>query len=269
LILRRRNVSIGETLAEARRQAGLTVTQVSQRTRISESIIRSIELGDFSPCGGDFYARGHIRSIASAVGIDSGPLIHEYDETHGSPGSISAAQVFEPCKPIRIREPRSFGLGKVAMAALVAVICFAGYRLYQAGAHSVSNRAGLASVAARSAGKGAAHPAAVLPTHAARPVHRDVIELTASQSCWVEIIQSGGKVVYNGTLPPGGSMHWTQYRPVLMQLGNPGGVLLKINGKRLLSGTMFPVLLNVTPGKPITATMAGSNVEIPVSGPRH
>ncbi len=31
---------IGETLAEARRQAGLTVTQVSERTRIRETIIR-------------------------------------------------------------------------------------------------------------------------------------------------------------------------------------------------------------------------------------
>ena len=35
-------MSIGETLAEARRRAGLTVTQVSQETRIREAIIRGI-----------------------------------------------------------------------------------------------------------------------------------------------------------------------------------------------------------------------------------
>ena len=35
-------VSIGESLAEARRQAGLTIGQVSQQTRIRESIIRDI-----------------------------------------------------------------------------------------------------------------------------------------------------------------------------------------------------------------------------------
>ena len=39
----RRSVSIGESLAGARRQAGLTITQVSQQTRIRESIIRDIE----------------------------------------------------------------------------------------------------------------------------------------------------------------------------------------------------------------------------------
>ena len=60
-------MSIGDTLAEARRQAGLTITQVSQQTRIRESIIRGIEQGDFTTCGGDFYARGHIRSIALMI----------------------------------------------------------------------------------------------------------------------------------------------------------------------------------------------------------
>ena len=91
-------MSIGDTLADARRQAGLTITQVSQRTRIRESIIRAIEQGDFSPCGGDFYARGHIRSIASVVGADPVPLIREYDEEHGPPTAMRAAQVFEPAR---------------------------------------------------------------------------------------------------------------------------------------------------------------------------
>ena len=55
-------MSIGETLAKARRDAGLTVTQVSERTRIRETIIRGIEQDDYAACGGDFYARGHIRA---------------------------------------------------------------------------------------------------------------------------------------------------------------------------------------------------------------
>ena len=89
-------MSIGDTLAEARRQAGLTITQVSQQTRIRESIVRAIEQGDFSPCGGDFYARGHIRSIAEVVGVDPAPLIREYDKEHGPPGRMRASQIFEP-----------------------------------------------------------------------------------------------------------------------------------------------------------------------------
>ena len=75
-------MSIGEGLAQARRQAGLTVTQVSQRTCIRETIILGIEHDDYSACGGDFYTRGHIRAIAKAVGTDPVPLIGEYDTAH-------------------------------------------------------------------------------------------------------------------------------------------------------------------------------------------
>ena len=86
---------IGETLAQARRQAGLTVAQVSRRTRIRETIIRNIEQDDFAGCGGDFYARGHIRAIAKAVGADSGPLIEEYDARYREPGPMGTVSLEE------------------------------------------------------------------------------------------------------------------------------------------------------------------------------
>ena len=127
-------MSIGDTLAEARRQAGLTVTQVSQQTRIRETIIRGIERGDFSACGGDFYARGHIRSIARVVGVDPDALIAEYDAAHGAPHSIRAAEVFEPSTPIKLKERRRLNWS-VAMVLALAVIV--GYVIY----HTVSSSA--------------------------------------------------------------------------------------------------------------------------------
>jgi len=78
-------VGIGGALAEARTEAGMTVTQVSERTRIREKIIRDIEHDDYSACGGDYYARGHIRAIARVVGTDPVPLIEEYDAARMPP----------------------------------------------------------------------------------------------------------------------------------------------------------------------------------------
>lgn len=78
-------MGIGGALAEARSEAGLSVTEVSQRTRIRETIIRDIERDDYSACGGDYYARGHIRAIARVVGTDPAPLIEEYDAAHLPP----------------------------------------------------------------------------------------------------------------------------------------------------------------------------------------
>jgi hypothetical protein len=82
-------MSIGETLAQARRWAALSVQEVSQRTRIRETLVRDIERDDYSGCGGDFYTRGHIRAIARVVGADPEPLIAEYDAARAA----SAASV--------------------------------------------------------------------------------------------------------------------------------------------------------------------------------
>jgi hypothetical protein len=113
-------VSIGGTLAEARQRARLTVADVSARTRIRQPIIRAIERGDFGACGGDFYARGHIRAIARTVGLDSEPLVREYDAT-SLPGRQEAAAG-------RPRDRGPWGLVAILLTALV-VISLGSYRV--------------------------------------------------------------------------------------------------------------------------------------------
>ena len=104
-------MSIGQALAEARQQAGLTVADVSQRTRIREGIIRGIEADDFSVCGGDFYARGHIRSIAKVVGADPAPLVTEYDQVwRDQGGSTDVRRVMDLITESRTPPPADAGL---------------------------------------------------------------------------------------------------------------------------------------------------------------
>lgn len=98
-------MGIGGALAEARTEAGLTVTQVSERTRIREKIIRDIEHDDYSACGGDYYARGHIRAIARVVGTDPVPLIEEYDAARMPPEPDEPEPSHEESHGWRIRGP--------------------------------------------------------------------------------------------------------------------------------------------------------------------
>jgi hypothetical protein len=73
-------VTVGESLAQARYQAGLTIDELSERTKIRATVIRSIEADDYEACGGDLYVRGYVRAIAGAVGVDAQGLIREYDQ---------------------------------------------------------------------------------------------------------------------------------------------------------------------------------------------
>src|ERR1044072_61594 len=97
--------STGAMLAAARRSAGLTVAQLSETTRIREAIIYAIERDDFSQCGGDFYARGHVRAVAKAVGLDPVATVHLYDEEHsGAVTPIRAGAGLQAQRKIRIHE---------------------------------------------------------------------------------------------------------------------------------------------------------------------
>jgi hypothetical protein len=141
----RRGVLVGEALAEARGRAGLTIADVSQRTRIREPIIRGIEGDDYSACGGDFYARGNIRSIAKAVGADPEPLICEYDAAHRAPGVLSAVSLEELLT--RGQEPGRHrrGLTVVLGLALIAALGFAGYRFLAGPPHAANGLPAAAS----------------------------------------------------------------------------------------------------------------------------
>ena len=179
---RRRDVSIGDVLAGARRQAGLTVSHVSDRTRIRETIITAIEGNDYAACGGDFYARGHIRSIARAVGADPEPLIREYDSARLTPQALDEdvtdlitpirthlrPSPAEPVTPAarRRRRRRPSARAVVLAVALVAGLGLAGYLLANLGLSSGAHRATLRQ-AGRASHAAPAHPAATQGTHAA------------------------------------------------------------------------------------------------------
>jgi cytoskeletal protein RodZ len=239
-------VSIGSSLAEARRQSGLTVTEVGQRTRVRDSIIRDIEADDFSACGGDFYARGHIRSIAAAIGLDPKPLISEYDAEHGPVGTMRAADVFEPSAPIKIRERRSPSLSLIVGVVLLAIIGFSVYHLTSShGGHSA--QAATRPLDPAGTPKPTARPTP-RPTPSATPSDV-VIQLTAESNCWVQLTRSrDGSQIYMGTVLAGSSMTWTEKQAVKVTLGNPAGIVLTVDGKRQTPDTAQPVTLDFSPG---------------------
>ena len=93
-------MSVGEALAEARSRAGLSVDELSERTKIRGTVIRCIEQDDYDACGGDVFVRGYVRALASAVGIDARPLIREYDKARTDTSGDTFAHVARVAHPV-------------------------------------------------------------------------------------------------------------------------------------------------------------------------
>jgi transcriptional regulator with XRE-family HTH domain len=230
-------VSIGDALAAARREAGLTITQVSQRTCIRETIIRGIERGDYSACGGDFYARGHIRSIARAVGLDPEELVREYDATHAAPQQITAADVFQPFTPVKLKERRRANWSIVLLAGLIAVLGIAGFRYFKSHGSSGPSRP-TASTQSDHQQTGHHHKkAATTPVaHKVAPTHIQITLVADTGSItWAQLNNYSGAQVFQGDIgAPNGPQQktWTFGHPITLKLGNPGGATLYLNGQK-------------------------------------
>ena len=113
-------MGVGEALAAAREQAGRTIEDVSRTTRIRGELLRRIEADDFSGCGGNVYARGHVRSIASALGLDPAPFLADFDRDHAAVDSPAAREIFE--REVVAMPARSGPNWTAAMAVTAAVL---------------------------------------------------------------------------------------------------------------------------------------------------
>ena len=85
---------IGPRIEQARTRLGFGIDTLSTRTRIRPHVLEAIEVDDFEPCGGDFYARGHLRTLSTVLGLPGEELVADFDERYAS-APINARRVFE------------------------------------------------------------------------------------------------------------------------------------------------------------------------------
>ncbi|WP_436760751.1 helix-turn-helix domain-containing protein [Streptosporangium sp. V21-05] len=230
-------MGIGSDLADARRSMGMTVGQLSARTRIREVLIQAIERNDFSQCGGDFYARGHIRNIAKIVDLDPEALVHRYDEQHGGvPLPVRASSVFQADMPLKIRERRSPNWTTAMAVALGIVVIFGVVRTMGGGDTPVADLRPMPVPAVppppAAGGPDSPRRAASLAEERRR---RDmvVLQVRAKRTSWLDVQDATGKRLFSGTLAAGKTSTWKAKTGMRVTFGDGGAVSLKVNGKNL------------------------------------
>jgi cytoskeleton protein RodZ len=233
-------MSVGESLASARVERGLSVDDVSRSTRIRGTVIRAIENDDFDACGGAVYARGHVRSIAHVVGIDPEPLVAEFDRDHGGPPVAPApTHVFDP-EVMAATERRRPNWGAAMAVALVVISVLAAAQLFTGGG-SGSKRPSGAGIAQSLAPQQTTSPTPARsrtspPSAVAHlPVDKGVtvlLRITGNAS-WCSVKNSAGAVLFEGTLTKGQQKVFKDDKQVKLVLGNAGAVDLVVNGREL------------------------------------
>ncbi|WP_328355511.1 DUF4115 domain-containing protein [Streptomyces sp. NBC_00445] len=233
-------LSIGRVLQQARIAAGLTVDDLTNATRVRLPIVHAIEADDFGPCGGDVYARGHIRTLAKAVGIDPAPLLAQYDADHGGrPAPTPAAPLFEA---ERIRPERRGPNWTAAMvAAIVAVVGFVGFTAFKGG--DGGDKTQVAEGSTPSTSK-TASPTPTKPDEpkpdptdsaiAAAPQDKVTVQVSAADGrSWISAKDHNGRLLFDGLLKQGESKTFQDSEKINLVLGDAGAIQLYVNGKKI------------------------------------
>jgi cytoskeletal protein RodZ len=260
---------VGSRLAEARSEQGLSVEDLSSRTYIRPAVIRGIENDDFEPCGGPFYARGHIRTIARTLGVDQAPLLEQFDRRHGAPESRIAVEtpVAEPSgrRSARARERASSsgGPGWMAVATVVlVVVCLVLLVSVLFGGPSKKNNAASAPSAAPKPSAAAPKAAAPAPSAAAPTRTYSGVNLAvnlANGNSWVRVTDENGSVLTSATASQGATAEYRGAQQLRFTVGNAGAVTVSCNGKDLgpLGGTGQVVSRVLVLGDPACGASTG------------
>ena len=84
--------TLGEDLKAARENKGLSLKEISERTRISINFLRALEEDNYSAIPGDVFVTGFLRSYAKEVGLKEKEVLARYREIRPPQEELAAPQ---------------------------------------------------------------------------------------------------------------------------------------------------------------------------------
>lgn len=223
-------MSIGSDLKSAREAAHLPLSEVAEKTKLRSSLIQAIERDDFSLCGGDVYARGHIRVLANLYRIDSTFLLSHFDKSYGIAETAldDLAQATSQNLERRSRISWKSLSGIAAVALLVAVVI----------SNQLTGQAGKLDVLSPQENGANANTSSPAPDQSpSLPAVASVddgvkVRLTVVKSySWISVTAADGSSLFTGQIESGEVREFTDSQVLRLVIGNAGAVAITVNGK--------------------------------------
>jgi cytoskeleton protein RodZ len=253
--------TIAETLAHQRELKGLTIGQLSAKTKISERFIEAMEKGEFSFLP-PVYVRAFLRNLAGELGLDPEVMVRQVTalaESGKTEEKVAAVPAEESVAAVSVADVRTVdGESKpVRPGSMLAAEQAKDYRMVIVGAVAV---VGIILIAlffilnrpedetplfdtgtivekpepmpAAKADSSNLIPLEVQPEQAQNIEDELNLTIQTIDTAWVRIVYRDS-LVDEGMFGPGGGRSWITYDRFYLKVGNAGGVHLFLNGQDL------------------------------------
>jgi cytoskeletal protein RodZ len=233
-------MSLGSMISKARKDAGLSIDDLSAATNIRGTLLREMEANNFSQCGGETYARGHLRNIAIKLNADPQIFLAAFEDEQ--------MQVDRTMRDLLVennvmREPKE--VRKVSWKVLVTISIAS---LFVAGLAQIivsnDSEPDIPVATEETATPTESPEATPEPTAAEEITPTDEPTVSTGQGVevvisavraksWLFVSDSSGRVLFSGQVAKDVTKTFTTDAQLNLKIGNAGGVDLSVNGKKI------------------------------------
>ena len=230
-------MNLGEMLRDARIAARISIEDLSNATSIRIGLLTEMEANNFSHCGGDTYARGHIRNIANKLGADAAALIDIFNEEHSTERRAMQDLLVEnnvmnsrpEGKKISWKVPAVISLSILVVLGIIQIVISNQSSTPKlVASQSVATPSPTPSAEPTPQASTSAQPSAT--TSRKGPI--TLMMVATRGSSYIDIIVDGKRVL-KGSIFQGETKKFTGKSAISIYLSNPGGLDVTLNGKLL------------------------------------
>lgn len=232
-------MTLGSTIRDAREAARISLESLSDSTSIRMGLLTEMEDNNFKHCGGDTYARGHLRNIANRIGLNPQILLDLYDDQHSTEKRAMQDLLVENNIMQVPREKKTISWKVPALISVTVLFVIASAQIITSNQSSSPAPAPTVSSSKSAApaptpSQSAATTESVAPAPAVTSKSGPVsLTLVASRgNSYIHIIVDG-KTAEKGSMFQGETKSFTGKNVVSIYLSNPAGLDLTLNGKQL------------------------------------
>jgi len=235
-------MSLGSVIRQARIDAGLSIDDLSERTSIRAGLLKEIESDDFTKCGGETYARGHLRNIAPLLKMDAGVLLELYEnEQSMQPRRIQEMLaennvMTNPVdkKTISWKTLAGISLATLALLGAVQIIISNSKTTEISSPEAVATESATAEPTNTSEAQptptATSTPTTVRDTYSSGTGVSVKVAATRGNS-WLFVSDANGTTLYSGQIRSGQNLNFSSSTRVSLKVGNAGAVDISVNGK--------------------------------------
>jgi len=230
-------MTLGSTIRDAREAARISLESLSDSTSIRIGLLTEMENNSFTHCGGDTYARGHLRTIANRIGLNPQILLDLYDDQHSTEKRAmqellvenNIMQVPREKKTISWKVPAGISVTILFVIASVQIVTS-----NQISSPSPAPSVSASKSAAPTPSQSAAPTESVAPAPAVTSKSGPVeLTLVASRgNSYIHIVVDGSQAE-KGSMFQGETKTFKGKSVISIYLSNPAGLDLTLNGKQL------------------------------------